>query len=380
LSFEGLAVAKELRVLLVEDSDDDAQLLSRELRHGGYDVEYERVETQPAMRAALSQKTWDIILCDYTLPQFNAMDALGLLKETGLDLPFIITSGTISEETAVTALKAGAHDFIVKGRLARLIPAIERALQDAKTRRLQRETEAERKNLVANLEAINIEIERFTYSAFNDLRSPLVTIKAFLGALKSDLQTGRQEELQSNLERIEAAANKMDKILSDLLKLAQAGRILKPPEEVDLRQVTEEALQTLDPRIRSKGITVNIASDLPSFYGDHIRLGEVMENLIENAAKYTNGKANPVIEIGTRIQDGQRIVFVRDNGQGIDPRYHNRIFNLFEQLDPTMEGTGIGLSLIKRIIEVHGGRIWVESEGQGHGSTFCFTIPDRRNQ
>src|SRR5436190_9324416 len=192
-----------LRVLFVEDSENDIQLTLNELRRNRYDVEHERVETQSAMQAALSHKVWDIILCDYTMPQFTAMEALKILKESGLDMPYIVISGTIGEETAVTTLKTGAHDFILKSRLARLIPAIERELRDAKTRRLHRQAEAERKSLIANLEAINAEIERFTYTAFHDLRSPLVTIKAFLGVLKTDLQAGQQEEVQRDIQRIE---------------------------------------------------------------------------------------------------------------------------------------------------------------------------------
>ncbi len=373
-------MAALLRVLVVEDSDIDTQLILSELRRGGYDVEYERVETRAAMQAALSQGTWDIILCDYTLPRFSAMDALMTLKKSGQDLPFIVISGTVGEETAVTTLKAGAHDFILKDRLARLMPALERELQDAKTRRLHRKAETDRKELIMKLEAINADIERFTYTAFHDLRTPLVTIKGFLGLLKSDLEAQQYEGVQKDIQRIGGAADKMDDLLSDLLEFFRVGRVIRPPEDVDLSQLTQEVLQTLDELIRTKAVTVRVSPDLPTVYGDRIRLRQVLENLIENAAKYTQGQLSPLIEIGTRTQDGQQIIFVRDNGQGIDPRYHKRIFNLFEQLDPNREGTGIGLALVKRIIEVHGGQIWVESEGQGQGSTFCFTMPDRRNK
>ena len=373
-------MAALLRALVVEDSDIDTQLILSELRRGGYDVEYERVETRAAMQAALSQGTWDIILCDYTLPRFSAMDALMTLKKSGQDLPFIVISGTVGEETAVTTLKAGAHDFILKDRLARLMPALERELQDAKTRRLHREAETDRKELIMKLEAINADIERFSYTAFHDLRTPLVTIKGFLGLLKSDLEARQYEEVQKDIQRIGGAADKMDDLLSNLLEFFRVGRVIRPPEDVDLSQLTQEVLQTLDELIRTKAVTVRVSPDLPTVYGDRIRLRQVLENLIENAAKYTQGQLSPLIEIGTRTQDGQQIIFVRDNGQGIDPRYHKRIFNLFEQLDPNREGTGIGLALVKRIIEVHGGQIWVESEGQGQGSTFCFTMPDRRNK
>lgn len=140
-----------LWVLLVEDSEDDAQLLLRELKRGGYDVEFERVETANAMKAALSRQMWDVIICDYSLPQFSAPQALAVLKESGHDLPFIIVSGTIGEESAVSALKAGAHDFIVKGSMARLIPAIQREMKDASVRheRRQRERELEAIALVS---------------------------------------------------------------------------------------------------------------------------------------------------------------------------------------------------------------------------------------
>ena len=132
-----------LRLLLIEDSEDDARLLLRELQRGGYEVEAERVETAEAMRAALARQPWDLILCDFSLPRFNAPKALELIKSSGIDLPFIIVSGTIGEESAVNALKAGAHDFIIKGSFARLLPAIQRELKEADVRREQRERERE---------------------------------------------------------------------------------------------------------------------------------------------------------------------------------------------------------------------------------------------
>ena len=369
-------MATLLRALIVEDSEDDTQITLRELRRGGYEVEHERVETRPAMQAALSQGIWDIILCDYTLPKFSARDALLTLKQSGLDLPFIIISGTIGEDNAVEMLKSGAHDFIVKGRLARLLPAIERELRDASTRRLQREAEADRRDLIARLEAINSEIERFTYLAFHDLRAPLITIKGFAGALKQDLDAGRQDEVQRDIERIAGAADKMDEILSDLLEFARIGRVRRPSEDVNLGQLAQEALRMLNGVIRAKNIRVELSPDLPNVHGDRVRLREVFQNLVENAAAYTSGQEHPLIEIGTRKQADQQVIFVKDNGPGIDPRYHHRIFELFEKLDPNTEGPGIGLALTRRIIEVHGGSIWVESEGQGTGSTFCFTLPN----
>ncbi len=132
-------MAIPLRLLLVEDSENDAQLLVREIQRGGYEVDFDRVETAAAMQAALARQTWDLIICDYSLPAFDAPRALELLKASGIDLPFIISSGTIGEETAVEALKAGAHDFMIKDHLTRLVPAIQRELKDAEVRRERRQ-------------------------------------------------------------------------------------------------------------------------------------------------------------------------------------------------------------------------------------------------
>jgi signal transduction histidine kinase len=232
------------------------------------------------------------------------------------------------------------------------------------------------KSMSAQLEQQVAELERFTYTVSHDLKSPLVTIKGFLGLLKKDLEENRQDRVQKDFERIAGAAEKMGTLLTELLELSRVGRIVNPPGEVDLVKLTQEALEMLDGRIHSLNITVHISPDLPIVYGDHIRLREVFENLIDNAAKYMGDQPNPVIEIGKRESGTETIIYVKDNGMGIEPKYHTQIFGLFEKLRADSEGTGIGLALIKRIIEVHGGRIWVESEGLGKGSTFCFTIPN----
>lgn len=190
------------------------------------------------------------------------------------------------------------------------------------------------------------------------------------------MEENRQDRVQKDFERISEAANKMGTLLSDLLELSRIGRIINPPKDVDLVKLTQEVLEILDSRVGFSNFTVHISSELPIVYGDHIRLREVFENLIDNAAKYMGDQPNLVIEIGAMLKNGEQVIFVKDNGMGIPTEYHTKIFGLFDKLDPASEGTGIGLALVKRIIESHGGRIWVESEGLGKGSTFCFTIPD----
>ncbi len=221
------------------------------------------------------------------------------------------------------------------------------------------------------------ELERFTYTVSHELKSPVVTLKGYLGSIDKDLKAGNYKRAQQDLLRIETAADKMHKTLLDLLELSRVGRIVNLPEAIDLNKLTDTAAGTVAERLRARNVTVHIAPGLPAVYADKQRLLEVFENLMDNAAKHMGDQKSPKIEIGVRA-GAELIFFVKDNGMGIDPQYRTRIFGLFEKLDANGEGTGIGLALVKRIIETHGGKIWVESEGLGKGSTFCFTIPDSR--
>ena len=255
---------------------------------------------------------------------------------------------------------------------ARLFESLQRELQE----RIR--TEELREKLIGELEQKNAELERFTYTVSHDLKSPLVTIKGFLGMLKKDLKENNHNHIQKDFERIAEAADKMGILLSDLLELSRIGHVTNPPEEVNTVKLTHDALETLDGRIRERHVKVTISPDLPIVYADRNRLREVLENLIDNAAKYMGDQASPLIEVCKRESKAETIICVKDNGIGIEPRFHAKIFGLFEKLNAHSEGSGIGLALIKRIIEVHGGKIWVESEGLGKGSTFCFTIPDKQ--
>ena len=236
----------------------------------------------------------------------------------------------------------------------------------------------ERETLISELERKNAELERFSYTASHDLKSPLITIKGFLGFLREDAKRGNLKRLESDIQRIGDAADKMQRLLNDLLELSRIGRSVNSSEWIDLNDMISEVLELLQGRISSGRvpIRVSVAEHLPAVIGDRSRLLEVWQNLIDNAAKFMGEQAEPHIEIGWEGTDdgGSPIFFVRDNGMGVDPKFKDRIFGLFNKLDPRSEGTGIGLALIKRIIEFHGGRIWVESE-LGKGATFYFTLP-----
>ncbi len=240
----------------------------------------------------------------------------------------------------------------------------------------RRHAERQRQRLLEKLEAQNAELEQFSYAVSHDLRSPLITIKGYLGMLERDMAAADPVRIDEDMTRIGSAADKMQILLDDVLELSRIGRIVNPSQQVDLGKLVEEVLELLQGSLVEGNVEIHVDADLPVVPGDRVRLREVMQNLIENAVKYMGDQPNPRLEIGGRTCDNQMVCFVRDNGVGIDPRYHKRIFGLFDTLDRSGDGYGVGLALVKRIVEIHGGRIWVESDGPGRGCTFSFSIPE----
>lgn len=235
--------------------------------------------------------------------------------------------------------------------------------------------EAEREELIKKLEAQNAELERFTYTVSHDLKSPLVTINGYIGYIEQDAASGNTERLKNDTQRIREATNKMHALLTELLELSRVGRMMNEPVDVPFAEIARDALELVHGQLTQANVAVRTQPGLPVVHGDRQRLTEVLQNLINNAAKYMGDQKNPHMEIGQAGEDnGKPIFFVKDNGMGIAPEYHEKIFGLFNKLDPTSEGTGVGLTLAKRIVEFHGGRIWVESE-LGKGSAFYFTLP-----
>jgi PAS domain S-box-containing protein len=243
----------------------------------------------------------------------------------------------------------------------------------------RRQAEQERERLIGELETKAAEMERFTYTVSHDLKSPLITIRGFLGLLAKDTAAGDTQRMSEDITHIQGAVRRMQMLLDELLSLSRIGRLINPPQDIAMSELAREAVQQVGGQIAERGVQVTIAPDLPTIIGDHPRLLEVLQNLIDNAVKFMGDQPNPQVEIGFRQEAGETIFFVRDNGSGIDPRYQQKIFGLFERLSADTEGTGIGLALVKRIIEVHGGRIWVES-ALGQGATFLFTLPPKDHQ
>lgn len=302
-------------------------------------------------------------------PIRGSRGGIGVLNLTSCE-PRVFTADELA------ALTAYAEQAAIALESSQLILQVEHSNTNLRREIAERQrVQEEREILIAELEAKNAELERFTYTVSHDLKSPLVTIRGFLGLLEQDVAAGDTERLQDDIAQIYTASGTMYQLLDDLLELSRIGRVTNSPQEVAFGALACEVVDTVTGAVASRGIQVSIASDLPSVFGDRTRLREVLQNLLDNAIKFLGDRSDPYIEIGHRQENETTVFFVRDNGIGINPQYRDKVFDLFERLDAASDGTGIGLAIVKRIVEVHGGRIWIESAGAGQGCTVCFTLP-----
>ena len=390
-------------LLVVDDRPDNLYVIEQVM--GEYlpaCTVYTAPNAETALRLAIEHHP-DGILSDIQMPGTDGIQLCRQLKahpETS-HIPVVLMTAHKSEVTLrVEALDAGADDFIAKpidnvelaARL-KVMFRIKQAHDKLALAKLQLEEKvAERtfelqekiKQLEQSEEGLrtreselirmNSELERFAYTVSHDLKSPIITIKGFTGSLEKDLLSGNYQRMAEDLKRVSDAADKMVDLLRDLLELSTIGRAINTPEPEDMNLLVDDVLARLAGPLKNSNLTVAVQTGLPKVLCDRRRMAEVLQNLVENAINYIGDQTEPRIEIGVREEAGENIFFVQDNGIGIDKKYHQLIFGLFNKLDANSQGTGVGLALVKRIIEVHGGRVWVESEGEGMGSRFCFTV------
>jgi two-component system sensor histidine kinase EvgS len=372
-------MSKPLNVLIVEDSENDALLLLRELRRSGYEPIYERVFTADGLNSALEKQSWDIVISDFVMPQFSGLEALKLLKSKGLDIPFIITSGKISDDTAVLSMKAGAADYIMKDNLSRLGPAIERELQETSIRRDSEKASQALKERDAELHVLK-QVDQlkdeFIGLVSHELRTPLTVI---LGALSTVITEGDKLSTKETKQLVSDAyseAEMLSDILANLLELAraQANRLRINEEPVNIRETFIAVIRSM--KQQTAGHTISIDCDESIVVNaDRVRLRRILHNLLDNAIKYSAPKTK--IGIFAKRRDGEVLIGVRDKGIGIPLEKQGMLFEPFQRLEPensTVAGTGLGLVVCRRLVEAHGGRVWVESQ-LGAGSTFQFTLP-----
>ena len=393
----GVPAHMPLRVLLVEDDDADAALVLRELRRGGFDVTFERVETSPAFKEALAKGGWDIVLSDYSLPHYTAMGALVDLHGAAVDVPFILVSGTIGETAAVEAMKAGAQDYLLKNQLTRLCSAVLREVRESRQRAQQRKMReqliiSERMAsagtlaagvaheinnplavVIANLDYVNHALAALLPGArkgasANDTSPALATIEKQLADIDEPLRDARE------------AVGRIREIVRDvkLFSRPHEGDI----ESVDLKRVIESSIRMAWNEIRHRAQVVRDYHHTSMVEANEARLGQVLLNLVINAVQaIPEGHAGQnSIRVSTRQVDDQHVeIEVRDSGCGIPRENLERIFDPFFTTKPVGIGTGLGLSICHRIVTDLGGEMSVESE-VGKGTAFRVTLPVGRTE
>jgi light-regulated signal transduction histidine kinase (bacteriophytochrome) len=369
-----------LRALLLEDNQDDTVILGRHLKRGGYEAELEQVETADAFERALDRGGWDVVFADYVLPGYSGLAALNEVQRRELDIPFIIVSGKIGEETAVEAMRAGAHDYLMKSNLARLGPVVERELREAHRRQDRRRAQeqlamksaalAER---TLELERSNLELEEFAYIASHDLSAPLRVIAGNIGLFVHRHCDSVDEPATLLLDSAFRGTERMQRLIDDLLLYSLASRGPLNLVDVDTADVIRDVMEDYSTQIADTKAEIEIGP-MPHVHSVYAPLSQVLHNLVGNALKFTNGSP-PHIEISACELHARWCLSVRDNGIGIEPRHVETAFRMFQRLHGAKyPGTGMGLALSKRVVQRLGGEIWHEPAPSG-GSIFFVTIP-----
>jgi len=487
-----------IRILILEDNENDAELIERELRKAGFAFTATRATNKESFIKALNV-TPDVILTDYALPGFDGISALSMARKNYPDIPVILISGAIGEETAIDVITSGATDYVLKHRLSRLGPALRRALKESHNATARRQAQEEllhakedwertfdavpdlmaildcqhnivrvnkamasrlgvtpaeavglkchdvvhgtpsppafcphaitcrdgmehvseiseprlggvflvsttpirdsaglligsihvarditerkradeeREKLIGQLASANRELNEFAHAVSHDLKAPLRAVAVLAEMINSDSVDKLDDEAREKLDLLKSRVMQMHRLIEGVLEYSRLGQVEGTSTNTDIKKVVERAIDLVVPQ---NGMVVAIETDLPTITCDPVRMYQVFQNLIGNAVKHMD-KPTGEVSIGCTPVDGNWRFFVRDNGPGIEKRHHERIFKIFQTLKPKDEtgGTGIGLSIVRRIVEELGGKVWVESE-IGKGSTFFFTIPQKKS-
>jgi light-regulated signal transduction histidine kinase (bacteriophytochrome) len=339
----------------------------RTLRQAGVEATGDVAQTAEEFTALVQKNSYDVILADYKLPNWNGMESVELLRREGLDVPVILVSGALGELTAVECIKQGAADYVLKDNLAWLPESVRRAMRE---RRLREEHEQSQQELARS----NRDLEQFAYVASHDLQEPLRMVAIYTQLLAERYQGRLDSDADKYIHYAVDGALRMQKLVQDLLAFSRVGRPEVALQSADCNAVLQAGLKNLEAAIQESGAVVEHAQ-LPVVMADSPQLVQVFQNLISNAIKF-RGSGPPSIRVSAETKGKEWVFSVADNGIGIAPEHVESVFVIFRRLNTRAEypGNGIGLSICKKIIERHGGRIWVESE-VGHGSTFRFTLP-----
>ena len=352
----------------------DAEIEIAELRRGGFEVSADVVETQNQVRDHLEKTKYDIILADYSLPNFRGMDTLDILREKNLHTPLILVTGALNSETAVECVKQGAMDYILKDHLARLTISVRRALEDVRVRQERTRAQEQLAAKVEELARSNCDLEQFAYVASHDLQEPLRMVASYTQLLAERYRGKLDSSADRYINYAVEGATRMQALLEDLLSFSRIGRNGVKPAPTDVSSAIDEVLKNLELPLKEHSVTIT-CNPMPTVLADRFQVVQLFQNLIGNAIKF-RAKRNPCVTISAEKKDHEWLFSVFDNGIGIAADHRDLIFKIFQRLHTRVEypGNGVGLAICKKIVEHNGGRIWVESE-LGQGSNFRFTFP-----
>ncbi len=371
---------RQLNILMLEDVPEDADLVKRMLSKSGIEFSSIRVDTEKEFKDAIINMRPDVILSDHSLPQFNSMEALKICQTLKFEAPFILVTGTVSEEFAVNCLKEGADDYVLKSNLTRLPSAIMNAIK-------QRELRIERRLAVESLRKqndelvkINKELDSLVYSASHDLRAPLKSVLGLVQLVEMDVKNNDYDHIHDYMLKMIYSIQKLDRTIRDIIEYSKNARSEFNYEKIDFTKLINEIFDDLKYMDGMNGIEKEIIMEktLP-FVTDLTRLGVILKNILSNAIKYRDsGKSKQLVSIKISITEEFASIRVEDNGIGIDQAYLNKIFDMFYRATEKSDGSGLGLYIAKEVAEKLKGRISVKAE-QGKGTAFTIEVPNLYN-
>jgi two-component system, sensor histidine kinase and response regulator len=362
-------------LLIVDDEPASMRALCDTLEYEGYQT-YGFTSPGEAL-AAMRERSFDLLLADLQMPGTNGIDLMKSAQLIDPTLVAVIMTGHGALETAIAAMKAGALDYIQKPiKLATTLPVLERALAVRQLRIEKKRLEESVRERTEELKIANRELEAFSYSVSHDLRAPLRAVSHFTQSLLQEHTTNLTEEGRRLLQNVNAGAAHMDRLITDLLRLSQLNRQPLHKQPTRFGELAQNVIDGMTHERAGRDIEFVIA-DFPTWQVDQGLMRQVFVNLISNAIKFTRDRDKARIEIGYRMDGATLVCFVKDNGVGFNMKYMNKLFGVFQRLHSAdqFEGTGVGLSIVRRIVERHGGKVWVDG-GQDQGATFFFSLPD----
>jgi signal transduction histidine kinase len=369
---------KELKILMLEDLQDDVGLIERTLNKQGISYQTKRVDSKEEFTEALTSFHPDVILSDHALPQFNSLEALNIVQKLALDVPFILVTGTVSEEFAVSCLKQGADDYVLKSNMVRLPSAIQNALKQRHHEHKRKKAERTLRKQNEELVKINKELDSFVYSVSHNLRAPLMSVLGLINLVQIENKK-TDDTMNGYFGMMQHSIHKLDDTLKEILDYSRNARSELNIEAVDFKKLVEDSFERLKYMDGSEQVSKNISIEgNADLFSDGYRLSVIINNLVSNAIKYRDpNKENSVIDIHAKITPASLEVTFRDNGIGISDEFMPKIFDMFFRATEKSEGAGLGLYIVKETIEKLLGSISAEST-VGDGTVFRIKIPNMK--